>query len=189
MTCAPFPIGQEALRVKNCAFCRRANIRAIGNRCQASVPALQKFAFTREEPSVSSTSPSSRKRSTSSIASKRNLNAPAAPTLRSRPRATATSFEDDSQGPQVFENVWDAIEDDPAVRQRMKILSSLMLEIALLIRRRRWTQVTAAKRLGVTQPRVSNLLRGKIHLFSIDALVEMAGRAGLRVEVTLKPES
>lgn len=71
----------------------------------------------------------------------------------------------------------------------MKILSSLMLEIALLIRRRRWTQVTAAKRLGVTQPRVSNLLRGKIHLFSIDALVEMAGRAGLRVEVTLKPES
>ncbi|HVX73306.1 MAG TPA: XRE family transcriptional regulator [Devosia sp.] len=100
-----------------------------------------------------------------------------------------TSFEDDSQGPQVFENVWDAIEDDPAIRQRMKILSSLMLEIALLIRRRRWTQVTAAKRLGVTQPRVSNLLRGKIHLFSIDALVEMAGRAGLRVEITFKSES
>jgi predicted XRE-type DNA-binding protein len=56
-----------------------------------------------------------------------------------------------------------------------------MLALDRLIRRRRLTQAQAAKLLGVSQPRVSDLVRGRFHRFSIDALVEMLARAGVKV--------
>jgi predicted XRE-type DNA-binding protein len=57
----------------------------------------------------------------------------------------------------------------------------LMIELSKLIKARRLTQAEAARMLGVTQPRVSDLMRGKIDRFSVDSMVEMIGRAGRRV--------
>jgi predicted XRE-type DNA-binding protein len=82
-----------------------------------------------------------------------------------------------------YESVWDAIEDDLGEREKMKMLSTLMMLLEAHIRAQGWTQAKAAKQLGVTQPRVSDLLRGKINLFSIDSVVGMLGLAGFRLEV------
>ena len=68
----------------------------------------------------------------------------------------------------------------------MKARSELMMAIAESIRKNGLTQAEAAKLFGVTQPRVSDLVRGKIDLFSIDTLVQMLATAGMRVEMTLK---
>ncbi|MGH9606539.1 MAG: helix-turn-helix domain-containing protein [Terracidiphilus sp.] len=64
--------------------------------------------------------------------------------------------------------------------------SLLMIAIKKHIRREAWTQAEAAKLLGVTQPRISNLMRGKIGAFSLDLLVKMATTAGLRVSMNVK---
>jgi len=82
-----------------------------------------------------------------------------------------------------FASVWDAIEDTPTEAQNMKLRSALMMALEKHIRAQDWTQVEAAHRLGVTQPRVSDLLRGKINLFGLDTLVNMAVAAGLHVEI------
>jgi predicted XRE-type DNA-binding protein len=82
---------------------------------------------------------------------------------------------------QRFDSVWDAIEDTAAEAENMKLRASLMMALEAHIRRRGWTQAEAARRLGVTQPRVSDLMRGKIGLFGLDTLVNMATAAGLRV--------
>jgi predicted XRE-type DNA-binding protein len=87
---------------------------------------------------------------------------------------------------EVFDNVWDAIEDDPATRANLKLRSELMIEIERHIKREGWTQAKAAKRLGVTQPRISNLTRGKINAFSLDTLIRMAVAAGLRVSMKIR---
>ncbi len=70
--------------------------------------------------------------------------------------------------------------------ENLRVRSELMIELAKHVKARRLTQARAAKLLGVTQPRVSDLMRGKIQRFSVDSLIEMLGRAGLRVEVTTK---
>lgn len=70
--------------------------------------------------------------------------------------------------------------------ENLRVRSELMMELARLIKRRRLTQNKAAKLFGVTQPRVSDLTRGKIHRFSVDSLIEMLGRAGMRVDVTTR---
>ena len=85
-----------------------------------------------------------------------------------------------------FENIWDAIEDDPVIRENLKLRSVLMVEIEDHIKRKKWTQAEAAKRLGVTQPRISNLMHGKINSFSLDMLVKMATAAGLRITLRVK---
>lgn len=85
-----------------------------------------------------------------------------------------------------FTSIWDAIEDDPVVREDLKLRSLLMLEIEDHIKREGWTQAEAAKRLGVTQPRISNLMRGKINAFGLDMLVKMATAAGLRITLRVK---
>ncbi len=84
-----------------------------------------------------------------------------------------------------FESVWDAIEDDPAIVENLKLRSALMLALTRHIEKEGWTQLRAAKALGVTQPRVSNLMRGKIGAFSLDLLVKMAVAVGLRVTMKL----
>ena len=82
-----------------------------------------------------------------------------------------------------FTNVWDAIEDTPALAENMKLRSSLMLALKDHIAREGLTQSQAAKIFGVTQPRISDLMRGRIDLFAIDTLVNMLATAGLRVEL------
>lgn len=87
---------------------------------------------------------------------------------------------------QRFASVWDAIEDTPGEAAHMKARSELMIAISGHIAENGLTQAAAAKLFGVTQPRVSDLVRGKIELFSIDTLVQMLASAGMRVEMKLR---
>lgn len=87
---------------------------------------------------------------------------------------------------QRFASVWDAIEDTPEEAENMKLRSVLMTALKNHITRNEMSQVQAAKLLGVTQPRVSDLMRGKINLFGLDALVNMATAAGLHIEMQVR---
>jgi predicted XRE-type DNA-binding protein len=82
-----------------------------------------------------------------------------------------------------FASVWDAIEDTPEEAENMKLRSSLMLALKNHLVRANISQAQAAKLFGVTQPRISDLMRGKINLFALDALVNMAAAAGLHIEM------
>ncbi len=84
---------------------------------------------------------------------------------------------------QTFSSVWDAIEDTPEQAENMKLRSVLMMAIKDHITRTGMSQAEAAKRFCVTQPRVSDLIRGKINLFALDALVNMAVAADMRIEM------
>src|SRR5882724_7010219 len=84
-----------------------------------------------------------------------------------------------------FANVWDAIEDTPAQAENMKLRSALIMALKDHISRTGLSQSEAAKLLGVTQPRISDLMRGKIELFGLDTLVNMIGAAGLHVEMRI----
>ncbi len=84
---------------------------------------------------------------------------------------------------ETYPSVWDAIEDTPAEAENMKLRAKLMMALEQHIVSSGWTQAEAARRLGVTQPRISDLKRGKIDLFALDGLVTMAVAAGLSVEM------
>jgi predicted XRE-type DNA-binding protein len=86
----------------------------------------------------------------------------------------------------AYDSVWDALEPDPAKAENLKLRSSLMLALTRHIKTEGLTQAQAAKVLGVTQPRISNLFHGKIDLFGLDILVKMATAAGLRVTLRVK---
>ena len=86
-----------------------------------------------------------------------------------------------------FASVWDALEDTPQEAVSMKARAELMRGLQAWVKRESLTQAAAAALLGVTQPRVSDLMRGRINLFSTDALIDMAATAGLRPRVTIKP--
>ena len=81
-----------------------------------------------------------------------------------------------------FENVFDAIADTPAEAANMKARAGLMTAIRDAAEGWKLTQAEAAKRLGVTQPRMNDLLRGRIDKFSLDALMILATQAKLTVE-------
>jgi predicted XRE-type DNA-binding protein len=85
-----------------------------------------------------------------------------------------------------FANVWDAIEDTPEEAANLTLRSDLMNQIEELIQESGWTQAEAAKHCGVTQPRINDLLRGRISRFSLDALVNIASALGRRVKVSLE---
>jgi predicted XRE-type DNA-binding protein len=87
---------------------------------------------------------------------------------------------------QPFTSVWNAIEDTPGDAENMKLRSGLMVALKNHIARSEMSQQQAAQLLGVTQPRVSDLMRGKINLFALDALVNMATAAGLHVQMTIQ---
>ncbi|OQW61122.1 MAG: transcriptional regulator [Proteobacteria bacterium HN_bin10] len=84
-----------------------------------------------------------------------------------------------------FASVWDAIEETPGEAENMKLRAKLMRVIIDTIAREGLSQAQAAKLLGVTQPRVSDLVRGKTDLFSVDTLVNMLAAAGLRVDLKI----
>lgn len=71
----------------------------------------------------------------------------------------------------------------PEEAEHLRIRSTLMGALRQVIEDRQWTQVRAAELLGVTQPRISDLVRGRIDRFSIDTLVDLLARAGLQVEL------
>lgn len=83
-------------------------------------------------------------------------------------------------------NVFFDIGFPPDEAQSLLLRADLMSEVERYVRKSRLTQKEAAKRLGVTQPRLNLLLKRKIELFSLDALVNMVTRAGMRVKLTVK---
>jgi predicted XRE-type DNA-binding protein len=85
-----------------------------------------------------------------------------------------------------YYNVFEALEDDAEVARNLAIRAALMRELEAYIEREGLTQAQAAERLGVTQPRISDLVRGKIDLFTIDALVNLLSRVGLAVQVAVR---
>jgi predicted XRE-type DNA-binding protein len=84
-----------------------------------------------------------------------------------------------------FASVWDAIEERQEAAS-LRARSALMIALSELIRREEWTQKEAAARFGVTQPRISDLMRGRIDLFSLDMLVDMAAAGGLKPRISVK---
>src|SRR5450830_842173 len=101
-------------------------------------------------------------------------------TIQRLDEGTAMSME------QRFASVWDAIEDTPQQAASMRARSALMMELENIIKQRGMTQAKAAALFGVTQPRVSDLVRGKINLFCLDCLMDMVTAAGLEPHVTIK---
>jgi len=83
---------------------------------------------------------------------------------------------------EIFDSVWDALGDTPEEAANMKIRSYLMTFLNSWIEKRQLSQAEAALALGVTQPRISELARGKINLFSIDKLIGMMAHAGLMIK-------
>lgn len=86
---------------------------------------------------------------------------------------------------EYYDSVWDAIEDTPEEALNMRLRSEIMRELTNTVRDWSTTQVKAAERLGITQPRLNDLLSGRIHKFSLDALVKLTGPAGLHVNMGL----
>lgn len=86
----------------------------------------------------------------------------------------------------TFDSVWDALADTPEQAANLRARAELMREIAAIVKENNWTQAEAATRCGVTQPRINDLLRGRVSRFSLDALVNIATAIGRRVHVQLK---
>jgi len=85
-----------------------------------------------------------------------------------------------------FASVWDALANSAGEAANLKVRAELMRKIASLIQESGWTQATAADHCGTTQPRINDLLRGRISRFSLDALVNIAASLGQQVHVELE---
>ena len=87
---------------------------------------------------------------------------------------------------ETFENVWFALEANEADAINMTMRSELMIAITSAVKSWKLSQEEAAKKLGITRPRLSDLLRGKINKFSLDMLTMLAYNAGLTVKMSVK---
>jgi predicted XRE-type DNA-binding protein len=85
-----------------------------------------------------------------------------------------------------FKSVWDALGFSPLEAANLETRSTLMIQIEKIIAKSGWTQAEAAKRCRISQPRLNDLLRGKIAKFSVDALINIASALGRRVEVYME---
>ena len=90
------------------------------------------------------------------------------------------------KGRRKFASVWDALEDSAADAANMQARSKLMIAMRSKIESWKVSQTEAARRLGLAQPRLNDLMRGQIDKFSLDALVNLAGRAGLVVRLQIR---
>ena len=88
--------------------------------------------------------------------------------------------------PESYASVWDALADTPEQAANLRARAELMQQITALVKRQGWTQAEAASRCGVTQPRINDLLRGRVSRFSLDALVNISTALGYRVRVELE---
>ena len=84
------------------------------------------------------------------------------------------------------DNVFRDLGFDEPEAENLKLRSDLMIKIEKYVQESGMTQMQAARELGITQPRLNQLLKGKIQLFSLDALVNMLSQAGMRVNMTVK---
>ncbi len=86
---------------------------------------------------------------------------------------------------QTFDSVWDALEDNPVKAKNLKLRAELLTVIISRIEESKLTQQETAKQLGITQPRVNALLKGKIEDFRLDSLINIAHKLGLTVSVEI----
>ncbi|HEY4646379.1 MAG TPA: XRE family transcriptional regulator [Steroidobacteraceae bacterium] len=84
-----------------------------------------------------------------------------------------------------FASIWDALEKSATEAASMRLRAELANELIERLRQCKLSQSRAAELLDVTQPRISDLMRGRLDLFSLDMLVDMAERAGLRTRVVV----
>lgn len=87
------------------------------------------------------------------------------------------------------DNVFEDMGFEAEEAANLKVRADLLLDLRQYILARGWTQADAADFFGETQPRISNLLKGEISRFSIDKLINMLARAGLRVRLETKPRA
>lgn len=90
---------------------------------------------------------------------------------------------------EIFDSVWDAIADTPSEAANLRARADLMLMISDIVSKNAWKQAEAATRCGVTQPRMNDLLRGRVSRFSLDALVNIVSALGHRVHFDIKTSS
>lgn len=83
-------------------------------------------------------------------------------------------------------NVFRDVGFPPEEAQNLRLRSELMVQVRRMLEGRKLTQAAGAQLFGVTQPRISDLVRGRIELFSIDGLVNMLAHAGVHVTLTVK---
>lgn len=86
---------------------------------------------------------------------------------------------------QEYQNVWDAIEDDAIQAANLKLRSQLMMEVTEYVRQSGLTQTDAAAALGISQPRLNDVLKGKIEKCTVDRLVNMLAAIGYRVDLRI----
>jgi predicted XRE-type DNA-binding protein len=84
---------------------------------------------------------------------------------------------------QEFATAWDAIAETPEEAANLKARAQLMRALEKHIAAKGWTQTEAARHLGITQPRVSDLMRTKIEHFGLDLLVQLVARAGMALDL------
>jgi predicted XRE-type DNA-binding protein len=83
-------------------------------------------------------------------------------------------------------NVFRDVGFPPGEAENLRLRSELMVQVRRMLEERKLTQTAGAQLFGVTQPRISDLVRGRIELFSIDGLVNMLAHAGVQVTLTVK---
>ena len=84
-------------------------------------------------------------------------------------------------------NIFEDLGFDVQESQNLLLRSQTMVALVQWFNASGLTQVAAAKTLGITQPRFNQMLKGKIEIFSLDALVNMATSAGMRVGLNIRP--
>lgn len=87
---------------------------------------------------------------------------------------------------QTFDNVFDALADTPAEAANMKARAELLAALSARVRSWELPQEASASRLGITRPRLNDLMRGKLGKFSLDALVNLTSAAGLALEIKIE---
>lgn len=87
------------------------------------------------------------------------------------------------------QNLYELFSEDPVEYNLKALKAKLAIALVELIRQKDWTQAAAAEKLHVTQPRMSNLFRGKLEKFSIDALLQMLVRVGYKLETDFDPSN
>lgn len=87
--------------------------------------------------------------------------------------------------PAKYDSVWDALADTPEEAANLRARAELMRQIAAIVKKNGWTQAEGAQRCGITQPRMNDLLHGRVSRFSLDALVNIATAIGRRVRLNI----
>jgi predicted XRE-type DNA-binding protein len=85
-----------------------------------------------------------------------------------------------------FTSVWDALAETPEEAANLTARSDLMIQIAEIVKQEKWTQAEAARRCGISQPRMNDLLRGRMVRFSLDSLVNIATALGRKVRLEIE---